>query len=56
MAREIVRFARMGEAEWKQYSDRAFATVEGYSWDDAVDRFEAALFQTVELDRARQAR
>ncbi len=55
MAREIVRFARMNEAEWKQYSGRAFATVEGYSWEDAVDRFEAAMFRTVELDRARSS-
>jgi len=43
MARAILRFARMPEAEWKTFSDGAFATVEGYTWDDAVDLFEAAL-------------
>lgn len=54
MAREIVRFAQMDEAEWGEYSDRAFATVEGYSWDDAVDLFEAALVKTIELDKQRK--
>jgi glycosyltransferase involved in cell wall biosynthesis len=50
MARAIVRFARMPESEWKVFSDRAHASVAGYSLDDAVDLFEAALMRTIELD------
>lgn len=50
MARAIVRFARMPEGEWKSFSDRAYASVEGYTWEDAVDLFEAALYRTIELE------
>jgi glycosyltransferase involved in cell wall biosynthesis len=52
MADAIVRFAQMTETEWRGYSDRAFATVQGYTWDDAVTRFEQALVRTIELSRS----
>jgi glycosyltransferase involved in cell wall biosynthesis len=43
MAREIVRVARMSDAEWRALSDKALQTASGYTWDDATDLFEAAL-------------
>jgi glycosyltransferase involved in cell wall biosynthesis len=50
MASAIVRFARMGESEWRAFSDRAHASATGYSLEDAVDLFEAALVRTIELE------
>ena len=50
MARAIVRFARMSEVEWQAFSDKAHASIQDYSWDDAVDLFEAALMRTIELE------
>jgi glycosyltransferase involved in cell wall biosynthesis len=43
MAAAIVKICTMSDNEWKQISDAAYATVSDYSWDDATDRFEAAL-------------
>ncbi len=49
MAREIVKFARLQEDEWKAYSDAALKTVTSYTWEEATDKFEATLKQLVEL-------
>jgi glycosyltransferase involved in cell wall biosynthesis len=43
MAEQIVRVARMTEAEWKRSSDAAYQAATSYTWDDAAERFEAAL-------------
>lgn len=43
MAAEIVRVSRMGDAEWRAMSDRAYATASRYTWDDATDMFENVL-------------
>ncbi len=43
MAQAIVKICQLSDNEWRQLSDAAYATVAGYSWDDATDRFEAAL-------------
>jgi glycosyltransferase involved in cell wall biosynthesis len=48
MAAAILNVARMNEEEWRGVSDRALATVTGYTWDDATDRFEAALRKVAE--------
>jgi hypothetical protein len=45
MAEAIERVCRMGEAEWRAMSDRAYAHVSRYTWEDATDRFEAALLR-----------
>ena len=42
----------MPDADWRQMSDKAFATASRYSWDDATDLFERSLERAVE--RARQ--
>jgi hypothetical protein len=33
----------LADNEWRRISDAAYKTVTDYSWDDATDRFEAAL-------------
>lgn len=56
MANAICRFAEMSEAEWRGFSDKAYATVHGYTWDDAVTRFEQALARAVESGAEDHAR
>ena len=43
MAEAIVKLARMSETEWRRMSDAAYRTATEYSWDDATDKFEAAV-------------
>lgn len=43
MSEAIVRISTMSESEWRVMSDAAYATAIAYTWDDATDRFEAAL-------------
>jgi len=52
MAAEIVRICSLADNEWRALSDAAYATVTGYSWADATDRFEAALHRAVEESRS----
>ena len=51
MARAIERVAGLPEAAWREMSDKAHATASRYTWDDATDRFEAALNRAVERSR-----
>jgi glycosyltransferase involved in cell wall biosynthesis len=51
MAQVIERVAAMPEDEWRQMSDRAFATASRYSWDDATDLFEKSLERAIERSR-----
>ena len=43
MAEAIVQICSLADNDWRRLSDSAYATVTGYSWDDAVGRFETAL-------------
>jgi glycosyltransferase involved in cell wall biosynthesis len=54
MARAIGRVAAMPEAEWAAMSEAAHRTAAGYTWDDATERFEAAL--RVAVARSAEAR
>src|SRR5262249_14386963 len=45
MAREIVRICSLPDASWRELSATARRAVQGYTWDDATDRFEQALRQ-----------
>jgi glycosyltransferase involved in cell wall biosynthesis len=51
MAAAIVRICSMDERSWRAMSDKAYATVAAYTWDDATDLFEAALRQAIERRR-----
>ncbi len=48
LADAIVRVCGLPEAEWRALSDAALATITGYTWDDAVGRFEKALVELAE--------
>jgi glycosyltransferase involved in cell wall biosynthesis len=48
MADAIEQFARLDYRAWREMSDKALATACRYTWDDATDRFEAALRLAVE--------
>jgi glycosyltransferase involved in cell wall biosynthesis len=43
MARAIVTICTLPDAEWRKLSDAALATATGYTWEEAVDRFDKAL-------------
>ena len=55
MAREIVRICSLADNDWRQLSASAYATVTGYSWDHATERFEAALEKAIEQSAAAPA-
>lgn len=44
LAARVVEVLAASESDWRRMSDSALATASGYSWEDATDRFEAALF------------
>jgi glycosyltransferase involved in cell wall biosynthesis len=48
MASEIVRICSLADDEWRRLSASAYATVTGYSWADATNRFEDALKLAIE--------
>ncbi|HEY9698241.1 MAG TPA: glycosyltransferase family 4 protein [Trichocoleus sp.] len=48
IAQAIEQIYQMTEAEWQQMSEIAYARVNEYTWEDATDRFEAALQQAIE--------
>jgi glycosyltransferase involved in cell wall biosynthesis len=43
MAEQIVKVCSLSDNEWRRISESALATVSGYSWDDATEKFEQAL-------------
>jgi glycosyltransferase involved in cell wall biosynthesis len=54
MANAIERVARMNGEEWRAMSDLAYDRATRYTWDDATDRFEAALRRAIEKSAARR--
>lgn len=48
MADAIVRLVSLPEAAWRGFSDRALEQARSYTWEDATDRFEAALSRAVQ--------
>ena len=48
MARAIEQMCQLSETEWRTMSDAAYAKVTGYTWEDATDLFEAALYTAIE--------
>lgn len=47
LAEQLVRVLSLPEAQWKAMSDAAYATATQYTWDDATERFEAALEKAI---------
>ena len=56
MADAIGRIMALPDDRWRALSDAAHATASRYSWDDAADRFEAALIGAVERPGVAAAR
>lgn len=52
MADAILRIVRLNDGQWRELSERAFATVASYTWDDATGRFESALKSVASGDQA----
>ena len=53
MARAIEHIITLSEHEWVRLSDIAFNTASRYNWDNAAERFEAALQTAIEKQRPR---
>jgi glycosyltransferase involved in cell wall biosynthesis len=53
MAEAIVKVCSLTDNEWRRLSASAYATVTGYSWADATERFEAALRLAMTNDETR---
>ena len=55
-ADEILRFARMPEAQWQDFSEAAHRTATAYTWEDATDRLLALFARAVGDDSAARPR
>ncbi|MDY7107615.1 MAG: glycosyltransferase family 4 protein [Planctomycetota bacterium] len=51
MARAIEHIAGLGDHDWRSMSEHAHATAARHTWNDATDRFEAALYEAIERER-----
>lgn len=47
LAEVLLQVLGLPASEWQAMSDAAYSTVTSYSWDDATDRFEAALQEAI---------
>lgn len=52
MAKAIERVCQMTNQEWQAMSQAAYNQAASYTWDDATDLFEAALYHAVEQAQA----
>jgi glycosyltransferase involved in cell wall biosynthesis len=48
LADRLVRVLQTSEDQWRRMSDAAYATAGKYTWDEATDTFERALFLAIE--------
>jgi len=53
LAEGLEKVLSLSELQWQEMSDAAYQTVVQYSWDDAADLFEAALYKAI--DRSQTA-
>lgn len=54
LADRVARILKMPEKQWRQLSEKAYATAIHYTWEDATDLFEKALERAIERDRCRE--
>jgi glycosyltransferase involved in cell wall biosynthesis len=52
LADRLVRVVTAPDAEWRPMSDAAYAAAQQFTWDQATELFEAALFKAVERQQA----
>ena len=48
MAKAIEQICQLSDAEWRAMSETALETVINYTWEDATNLFEAALYTALE--------
>ena len=48
MARAIEQICQLSDSEWRSLSDAAHVKATGYTWDDATELFEAALYTAID--------
>jgi glycosyltransferase involved in cell wall biosynthesis len=53
MADALIKVLSMTDNEWRGLSEAAYATVSGFTWDDATALFESALVKAIEQSRQR---
>jgi len=51
MAKAIEKICTMPETEWRAMSDAALAKATSYTWDDATELFEKALYTAIERSK-----
>ena len=51
MARAIERICTMPENDWRAMSDKAYSKTTSYTWNDATDLFEQALYTAIERSK-----
>lgn len=51
MADAIIRLCSLEEEAWRERSDKAFVATQNYTWEDATDRFEAALYAGISEEK-----
>ncbi len=53
MAKAILNICQMSEQDWLVMSDAAYQKATSYTWEDATDRMEAALYAVIENQRSK---
>lgn len=48
MAKAIEQICQLSEAKWQAMSEAAYTKATSYTWDNATERFEAALYTAIE--------
>ena len=51
MAKAIEQICQLSDAEWRAMSETALNTVINYTWEDATNLLEVALYAAVERQR-----
>lgn len=51
MAKAIEQICQLSDAEWRAMSETALKTVINYTWEDATNLLEVALYAAVERQR-----
>ena len=51
LANQLVHVLTLPESQWRSLSDAAYSTATRYTWDDATERFEAALHTAIEREK-----
>ena len=54
LANHLVHVLSLSDGEWQAMSDAAYATAINYTWDDATELFEKALYTAIERDKCRE--